>query len=71
MEQPVPIAIIKPLIWHYPAAAPTHAGADRVPHMIKQVDIEITAKDVESIILAGDSYTLSRGFPGYTIVVCT
>jgi len=61
---------MKPLIWHYPAAAPTHAGADGVPHMIKQVDIEITAKGVESIII-GYSYTLSRSVPVYAVVVRT
>ena len=39
--------------------------------MIEQLNIEITAKGVEIIIIGDDSYTLSRGVPGYTVVVGT
>jgi hypothetical protein len=50
--------------------APAHAGADWVPYMIEQVNIEIAAKKEESVITA-DSNTLSGGIPRYIVCVRT
>jgi len=50
--------------------APAHAGADRVPHRVKQVNIKIAAKEEESAI-TGDSNTLGGGIPRYIVAVRT
>jgi len=50
--------------------APAHAGADRVPHRVKQVNIKIAAKEEESGI-TGDSNTLGGGIPRYIVGVRT
>jgi hypothetical protein len=49
--------------------APAHAGADWVSHRVKQVNIEIAAKEEESVINTGDSNTLSGGIPRYIVGV--
>ena len=51
--------------------APAHAGADRVPHRVKQVNIKIAAKEEESVIITGDSNTLGGGIPRYIVGVRT
>ena len=45
--------------------APTHAGADGVSHSVKQVNIEIAAKEEENVITV-DSNPLSGSIPRYT-----
>ena len=51
--------------------APAHAGVDWVSHRVKQVNIEIAAKEEESVIITGDSNTLSGGIPRYIVGVRT
>ena len=51
--------------------APAHAGVDWVSHRVKQVNIEIAAKEEESVIITGDSNTLGRGIPRYIVGVRT
>ena len=58
--------------------APAHAGADRVPYIIEQVNIEIAAKEEETDIIVqvtieitGDSNTLGGGIPRYIVGVRT
>ena len=54
----------------YLAVAPAHAGADRVPYIIEQVNIKIAAKEEESD-RTGDSNTLGGGIPRYIVGVRT
>ena len=58
--------------------APAHAGADRVPYIIEQVNIKIAAKEEETVIIVqvtieitGDSNTLGGGIPRYIVGVRT
>ena len=50
--------------------APAHAGADWVPYIIEQFNIEIAAKEEENVITV-DSNPLSGSIPRYIVGVHT